>query len=238
MGGKRFKRENYSDTVYEIMKEYLCKNFFWIDPDDTDINSVLERSRYLIKKKGIKALVIDPFNALSDREKGNVKQDEYISEFLQKLRAFARKYDIAIFLVMHPTKMSKMENGLYPVCDLYNCKGASEIFDKADIGLTVWRNEQDDYGELHVTKVKFRHLGEKGYTSFKFNINNGRYVNIGDAESLKKSGTDIRTMQVNWDNSNWILDKINGKTIQQNIPLENNDNNDVFTTLSEDEVPF
>lgn len=220
MGGRRFDAKNYTPQVYEQMKAYITKSFFWIDPDETDINSVMERARYLIKKKGIKALVIDPFNALTDKEKKAVKQDEYISEFLQKLRWFARKYDIAVFIVMHPTKQSKQENGLYPVCDLYACKGASEINDKADIGLTVWRNELEDYAELHVTKIKFRHLGEKGKACFKFNLNNGRYVEIGNVDDMKKQGIVVNTLQVNWDNSNWIVDKIKGSQVQQSLTYE------------------
>ena len=214
-GGARFSSQNYNQSTYEVMKEYMCKNFFWISPDDTDIQSVMDRSQYLIRKKGIKALVIDPFNALTDKSKKNQKQDEYISDFLQKLRWFARKFDVAIFLVMHPTKMIKQESGLYPVCDLYNCKGASEIFDKADLGLTVWRNEIDEYAELHVTKIKFRHLGEKGSAAFKFNIHNGRYVEIDSPEELKRQGIDIKTMQVQWDNSNYIVNKINNPDTQE-----------------------
>lgn len=218
-GGARFSSQNYTKDVYEVMKEYMCKNFFWISPDDTDIQSVMDRSQYLIRKKGIKALVIDPFNALTDKSKKNQKQDEYISDFLQKLRWFARKFDVAVFLVMHPTKMLKLENGLYPVCDLYNCKGASEIFDKADIGLTVWRNEPEDYAEIHVTKIKFRHLGEKGKAAFKFNINNGRYVEIDDPDELRRQGVDIKTMQVRWDNSNYIIDKLNNPDSQLTFVL-------------------
>lgn len=220
LGGKRFIRENYNTQEYEVMKDYVCRNFFWLDPDDTDVSSVMERAKYLVKKKGIKALVIDPFNALIDKNKQGVRQDEYISDFLQQLRWFARKYAVAVFLVMHPTKMTKLDNGLYPVCDLYNCKGASEVFDKADIGLTAWRNEQENYNEIHVTKVKFRHLGEKGHATFKFNINNGRYVEIEESTELKKQGVNIDTMQVNWDNSNWILSKIKGEQVQRPIQYE------------------
>ena len=220
LGGARFDAKNYNQQTYELMKDYLCKNMFWIDPDQTDIQSVMERARYLIRKKGIKALVIDPFNALTDSERKTAKQDEYISEFLQKLRWFARKYDVAVFIVMHPVKQTKLETGLYPVCDLYACKGASEINDKADIGLTVWRNEKEDYAELHVTKIKFRHLGEKGCTAFKFNINNGRYVSIGDAENLKKSGISIANMPVEWDNTNWVVQKIKGYQVQQDLPIQ------------------
>lgn len=237
LGGNRFSNKNYTQPVYEKMKEYVCKNFFWLDPDDTDVSSVLERAKYLIKKKGIKAFVIDPFNALTDKEKKSMKQDEYISEFLQKIRWFARKYGVAIFLVIHPTKMNKMENGLYPVCDLYNCKGASEIFDKADIGITIWRNEQDDYAEMHITKVKFRHLGEKGSTSFKFNINNGRYVSIGNASELIKQGTSTINMAVDWDNSNWILDKINGKQILEPISFPQ-DEQDFLSPRENMDCPF
>lgn len=205
LGGRRFKRENYSIQEYEVLKDYTSRNFFWIDPDDTDITSILERAKFLIRRKGIRMLVIDPFNSLTDKERKAQKKDEYISDFLQKIRWFARKYDVAIFLVMHPTKQQKLESGVYPVCDLYSCKGASEIYDKADIGLTVWRNEQGGYAELHVTKIKFRHLGEKGKATFKFNINNGRYVEILNFNKLG----DANAIEVEWDNSNYVTTKMN-----------------------------
>ena len=245
LGGQRFSSKNYTKAVYDVMKEYMCKNFFWIDPDDCDVNSVMERAKYLIRKKGIKALVIDPFNALTDKTKKNQKQDEYISDFLQKLRWFSRRYDCACFLVLHPTKLLKLENGLYPVCDLYNCKGASEIFDKADIGLTVWRNEPEDYAEIHVTKIKFRHLGEKGKAAFKFNPQNGRYVEIADPDELRRQGVDIRTMPVSWDNTNYILAKLNNQEEQVSFVLPSVEpQNNEFTTNdfdpfgSEDDSPF
>lgn len=242
-GGKRFCKENYNQDIYEIMKDYLCRNMFWIDPNDTDINSVMERAKYLIRKKGIKVLVIDPFNALTDKERKNQKQDEYISEFLQKLRWFGRKYDIAIFIVMHPTKLQRLDNGLYPVCDLYNCKGASEINDKADVGLTVWRNKDEEYAELHVTKMKFRNLGKNGHATFKFNVNNGRYVEIGDVEDLKRQGINIPTMQVKWDNENYITNKIKNKQIQTNLDVEVEEQptesfNPFSSAFSNDDCPF
>ena len=238
-GGKRFSKDNYDMATYEKMKEYLCRNMFFIDPNDCDINSVMERAKYLIRKKGIKVLVIDPFNSLVDKERKNQKQDEYISDFLQKLRWFGRKYDIAIWLVMHPVKLQKLENGQYPVCDLYNCKGASEINDKADVGITVWRNKEEEYVELHITKMKFRNLGKNGHATFKFNINNGRYVDIADADDLKRKGIDIPTMHVEWDNENYILKKLrsnNPKTMFEFQQSQEDKQPDILTTIGE--VPF
>lgn len=238
-GGKRFNNINYNQQVYEKMKEYLSKNMFWIDPNDTDINSVLERAKYLIKKKGIKVLVIDPFNALTDSQRKITRQDEYISDFLQNLRWFARKYDVAVMLVMHPTKQKRLENGLYPVCDLYDCKGASEIFDKADFGLTVWRNEAENYCEVHVTKMKFRHLGEKGHATFKFDTQNGRYDSIPDAEVLRAMNGGVVSVEPEWDRSNYIIDKVQHGIVQQSISytdyeksVKNNENFDTKTEQS------
>ena len=238
-GGQRFCKENYTIPVYEKMKDYLARNMFYIDPNDTDVNSVMERAKYLIRKKGIKVLVIDPFNSLTDKERKNQKQDEYISDFLQKLRWFGRKYDVAVFIILHPTKLQKLENGQYPVCDLYNCKGASEINDKADVGITVWRNKEEDYAELHITKMKFRNLGKNGHATFKFNINNGRYVEIGDADDLRARGVSIPTMEVVWDNSNYILKKLqtaNSQEMFDDTPTQQTDTSEMFTTISE--VPF
>lgn len=238
-GGQRFCKENYSIPVYEKMKDYLARNMFYIDPNDTDVNSVMERAKYLIRKKGIKVLVIDPFNSLTDKERKNQKQDEYISDFLQKLRWFGRKYDVAVFIILHPTKLQKLENGQYPVCDLYNCKGASEINDKADVGITVWRNKEEDYAELHITKMKFRNLGKNGHATFKFNINNGRYVEIGDADDLRARGVSIPAMEVVWDNSNYILKKLqtaNSQEMFEYTPTQQTDTSEMFTTINE--VPF
>lgn len=241
LGGLRFHSDNYDVNTYDKMKEYVNNNLFWIDPDDTDINSVMERAIYLIKRKGVKALVIDPFNSLTDKNYKGGRKDEYISDFLQMLRAFARKYGIAVFLVMHPTKMIKQDNGLYPVCDLYNCKGASEVYDKADIGLSMWRNEIEDYCELHIVKMKFRSMGSKGHISLKFNLNNGRYVELGgDASEMIKNGTDVRHMSMNWDNSNYIINKMK-KVAEDAHPISFEPNYHTFNGYQQEtseDMPF
>lgn len=233
LGGARFSSQNYTQQTYELLKDYTSRNFFWVDPDDTDINSILERAKFLIRKKGIRAVVIDPFNSVTDKERKAQKQDEYISDFLQKTRWFARKYDVAMFLVMHPTKQVKQENGLYLKCDLYNCKGASEIYDKADIGITVWRNELQEYAEIIVTKMKFRHLGDKGTATFKFNKYNGRYSEVMSAEEAKLANLQMIDVPVEWDNTNWVVEKMKASQIQQDFNFEENKE-----TNNTDGMPF
>lgn len=240
LGGKRFSSQNYTPQTYGILKEYVNKNFFWVDPDDTDISSVLDRAKFLIRKRGIKAFVIDPFNSLTDEKRTIYKQDEYISDFLQKIRWFARKYDVAMFIVMHPTKQYKQDNGLYPVCDLYSCKGASEIYDKADIGITVWRNEQGNYGEVHVTKMKFRHMGQKGHDTFVYNFNNARFVEIPTMDA-KRVTPDMD--KVRWDNSNYVIENIKAQQNQQELDFgaeqpETPHNEKPFDAPTDEDIPF
>ena len=61
---------------------------------------------------------------------------------------------------------------------------------------------------------------------------------------LKQNGTDTRTMSVDWDNRNWIVDKINGVYSKQNtLELGNNNQyeNPSFDDLMNEqvgEVPF
>lgn len=215
LGGQRFDSGNYTAQSYDMLKDYVSRNFFWIDPDDTDLDSILDRAKFLIRKKGIRVLVIDPFNSITSKKRGSQKQDEYISDFLQQMRWFARKYHILLCIVMHPIKQTKLDNGLYPVCDLYSCKGASEIYDKADIGLTVWRNEKENYAEFHVTKMKFRHLGSKGKATFRFDMFNGRYTPIPNADEIK--GTSMVSVESAPDRTNWVIEKIKAAQVQSDI---------------------
>ena len=237
LGGLRFKSGNYTLQSYQIIRDYTSRNFFWIDPDDTDIGSILDRAKFLIRKKGIRILVIDPFNSVTNKEKGSQKQDEYISDFLQKIRWFARKYNILVFLVMHPTKQQRLDTGLYPVIDLYACKGAAEIYDKADIGITIWRNEQENYCEFHVTKMKFRHLGDKGKATFKFNANNGRFSEILNREDAEKQKYTMVSVPVEWDNTNWVAQKLKSQQTQTDFNFEEQDNNMPFES-PDNNIPF
>jgi twinkle protein len=62
----------------------------------------------------------------------------------------------------------------------------------------VHRLRAEGYVEVHVQKVKFRHLGQPGMCTFRYNINNGRYVPFDP-----KSPDSIQ-----WDNRNHLNEKM------------------------------
>ena len=71
------------------------------------LESVLSKGAELVKRKGIKCLVIDPFNKVRDVDCKTEDVNRYTMEYLSKIEIFAKKYDVLVFIVAHPTKMYK-----------------------------------------------------------------------------------------------------------------------------------
>lgn len=174
--GKRFNRQSLTFGEYKQVKEHLEQNFYFIAPTDSyRVDNILEKAKYLVRRRGIKALVIDPYNRL-ESEQGGRSETQYISELLDKLTNFAQRNDILIILMAHPTKQPKNKDGVIEAPTLYDISGSANFFNKADFGIVVHRNRLENTVEVHIQKVKFRHLGECGTALFKYNLNNGRYT--------------------------------------------------------------
>jgi twinkle protein len=71
------------------------------------LDHVLRKGAELVKRKGIKCLVIDPFNKVRDVNCKTEDVNRYTMEYLTKIEVFAKKYDVLVFIVAHPTKMYK-----------------------------------------------------------------------------------------------------------------------------------
>ena len=200
--GKKFSRQTLKYGEYKQVKEHMENNFFFISPPDNfKVDNILEKAKYLVRKKGIKALVIDPYNRL-ESEQGNRNETLYISELLDKLTNFAQINDVLVVLMAHPTKLQKNKDGKIEAPTLYDISGSANFFNKADFGIVVHRKREENYIEVHVQKVKFRHLGEPGVCLFKYNINNGRYTPYDSSSH----GNDV-----NWDNSNHLAKQTQDK---------------------------
>lgn len=112
----------------------------------------------------IDALVIDPWNELDAARPKDIREDEFISVSLTKLRWLARNAEIHVFVVAHPGKYQRVHGQPKPVITMNDIKGASEWYAKADNGLSVWRDEQDQTGatDVHVQKIRFKEVGRAG----------------------------------------------------------------------------
>lgn len=197
--GKEFNAKKSNEIEYDMAYEHIKDNFFWIlNEESLTIDSILQDAKFLIKAKGIKILVIDPFNKIDHQYSNGMSETQYISKFLDKLIMFGKLNNILIFLVAHPTKMQKGD-----IPTLYNISGSAHFYNKTDYGFTTHRKFDDQNImtndiEVHWQKIKFKNLGKQGVSELRYNYNNGRF------ESVDK---DVNS----WDNSNWLFKKPNNE---------------------------
>lgn len=195
--GKQFNRFKSTDIEYNTAYEHIKDNFFYImNEEDLTVDSVLNAAKSLVKRKGIKVLVLDPYNRFDHRYTDS--ETQYVSRFLDKLTNFARFNNVLVFLVAHPTKLKKNPTtNKYPIPTLYDISGSANFYNKTDYGFTVHRKTGENnimINEVEVLwqKIKFKHLGKQGFSDLKYNYNNGRFEPVN-------STVDI------WDNTNWLV---------------------------------
>ena len=141
--------------------DHVNDNYFFIDMERYTLESVLRKGAELVKRKGIKCLVIDPFNKVRSADaSGDV--NVYTLEYLSQIEIFAKKYDVLVMIVAHPTKMYKDSKGNIEEPTMYNIKGGGEWYDASYHGLLVHRNYEDKTVKVKILKCKFQNLGENG----------------------------------------------------------------------------
>ena len=141
---------------------HVNDNYFFIDMERYTLESVLRKGAELVKRKGIKCLVIDPFNKVRDVDCKTEDVNRYTMEYLTKIETFAKKYDVLVFVVAHPTKMYKDKDGRMEEPTMYNIKGGGEWYDASYHGILVHRNYEEKTVKAKILKVKFQNLGENG----------------------------------------------------------------------------
>lgn len=191
--GSEFNQRKMQYDHFIDAARYMADSFYWVMPeDDYGVDVILEKARYLVYQKGIAGFVIDPYNKLEHNYGRGESETNYISKFLDKLVNFCHKNNVSIFLVAHPRKMNKDKaTGKMEIPNLYDINGSANFYNKTDFGVTVYRDFEESKTTVYVQKVKFKHLGDVGFTDYVYNYHNGRYEQFGNSVD-------------HWDNSPWI----------------------------------
>ena len=161
--------------------ELVNDNFYFIENERYDLDSVLEKGAELVKRKGIKCLVIDPYNKVKMHGSNSMSIPDATMEYLTRVEAFAKKHDVLVIVVAHPTKMYKKEDGTLDEPNMYNIKGGGEWYDASYHGLLVHRDYTKRTVKVKVLKVKFQNLGEnQAEAHFKWDKVSGNYLPLQD----------------------------------------------------------
>lgn len=176
------------DRMREML-DWIDFHFAFVLSDNEDewtIDHILKCAAALVRRRGIRGLVIDPWNEIEHMRPDRMTETEYVSACLKKVRQFARKHQIHVWIVAHPAKLYRDKEGKYPVPTLYDVSGSAHFRNKADNGLVVWRDLADPTQpvEVHVQKIRFREVGKLGVAKFKYDHVLADYTPYGNLRSV------------------------------------------------------
>jgi len=153
--------------------KYLNENFFFLESREErpTIKWILEKARVTVIREGINGIVIDPYNEIDTNDRGTKREDEHIKEIISACKRFARTHNVSVWIVAHPAKMHRNNDGTYPVPSMYDISGSAHWHNMADIGLCVHRNFEDNETVVYVKKVREQGLyGEIGECLFTYDV--------------------------------------------------------------------
>jgi len=181
-------------AAFTAAKDWLGEHFHFIMPDKPTLESVLDRAKQLVRRKGMRGLIIDPYNEIDHTQrKEGINETEYVSAFLTHLRRFAREQGIHIWLVAHPAKLMRDKDGVYPVPDGYTVSGSAHFYNKADNIIAVHRDLNNTAAgtDVHVQKVRSRWLGKRGIATLWWVPESGRFSEMPQRYPVADGGSFI-----------------------------------------------
>ena len=116
--------ERMSPTQLDDGLKWLDEHVTFVMPEDAlTITGLLARAQILVRRLGIRGLIIDPFNEFDHTRPRGQTETEYIGETLGTIKRWARKWQVHVWLVAHPQKLFRREDGTYPVPTPWDING-------------------------------------------------------------------------------------------------------------------
>lgn len=172
--GKPFKEFTHDEL--SLFLNNIDDKFHFIEIENPNFEKLKEKVEYLVRSKGIKILIVDPYNTLTHSKRSDESDTSYVGRFLNEMTLLAINYDLLIFIVAHPTKMMK-KDGHYEEPGLYNISDSANWYNKAMYGFIVHR-----YGhqtKIRAEKIKSKYMGfDRKSVLMNFDLKTEKYSSI------------------------------------------------------------
>lgn len=142
-----FNKKLVSQQTHEELAradEWIDDRFTFIVPsedDDVTLEWFLDRAEAAVVQHAVEVIVVDPWNEMDHNRAQGESLTEYVGRAIKTFKRFARKFQIHLIVVAHPSKQLKDADGNYRVPTLYDISDSSHWYNKADIGIVVHRDE-------------------------------------------------------------------------------------------------
>jgi twinkle protein len=120
-------------------------------------------------RHGCRVVVIDPWNEVEHLWARQDTEATYLNRALRQLKVLSRRFQIAIFIVTHPTREAVHWTTIEHA-DLYHINGGAVWNNKADLGVIVWAEDVGGAArDVKVAKSKdFSRMGQPGIVRMSF----------------------------------------------------------------------
>ena len=208
MAGPNIVKEKYDDvqedmvpyvpqkTREKLRKWYRDKFYLYDETQGMSLEKLLDAFKYAARRYGAKFFVID--NLMSAMT--GVSGDNYYhkqSNFVGKIRQFARKFDVHVAIVAHPRK----EEGKLTKNDI---AGSGDITNRIDLAFAVKRvydediengnYMEDDDGAVKILKNRLLHKTDVGI-KMQFDHDSKRFVEKHDDFDFELGWEDVEVEQ-------------------------------------------
>ena len=166
-----------TEELYRQIVQWEADNVTHILPGENAyrIDDILVKARQLVRRRGVRTLVVDPMNRLE--QDSSMSEREFIRAVLNKLCRFAQRNHCLVILVAHPRKVNRNEQtGELRRVEMNDINGSADFANMADYCINVDRDKKKELVTIYIDKVRFKHLGSSGTEAkFVYNFISGRY---------------------------------------------------------------
>ena len=171
---------------HDLQPREVAEADAWIDqhhrfivvPEDEDVTVdwMIDRLEQAVVQHDCQIAVLDPWNEMDHMRERDETETEYVGRSIKRFKRFARAFGVHLCIVAHPTKLPRGENGKTLAPNLYDIAGSSHWNNKADVGVIVHRENEDDT-LIKVAKSRYHtQIGVPGTVRMQFSRDELRYV--------------------------------------------------------------
>jgi twinkle protein len=162
-------------TCDKVIRENLQIISQSVDEDEEmNLEYFLDLCRTSVLRRGTRVIIIDPWNELEHKMRQGENETAYIGRALRAIKRFAKVYDVAVWIVAHPTKPFE---GKVRMPRLLDISGSANWANKADFGLSYHRTDKN-VADLCVTKVRKGYPGRRGSVKVEYDYRQSRFVEV------------------------------------------------------------
>lgn len=166
------EKTQWTRAEYDAADRFINTKFTFIyndstkSEDDPTIDWILDCASDAVIRDSINVLIIDPWNEADHHRKHGESLTEYTGRAIKKIKRFAQTNNVLVIVVIHPTKEGGLKGS--GELSLYDAADSAHWVNKADIGVLVDRDYQNELTTIKVGKVRYRQTGRRGETQFVY----------------------------------------------------------------------